>query len=152
MNFDRPKLEPSKSFKKLDNKEVEKIELATKPDMKPNDKPRNKIEHPKIDIQKDPRNKIKREKVDLLTPSKNKIERPKIDKNAPTRNKIELRKIDPKKEPIHKLLPRQINPTALPKNKIGKNKIELDSKYVKTEIKNVDWESISDDWSIITRS
>jgi hypothetical protein len=60
MNFDRPKLEPNKSFKKMDTKKVDKTELAPKPDKKPNDKPRNKIERSKIDIQKEPRNKIQR--------------------------------------------------------------------------------------------
>jgi len=163
MNFDRPKLEPNKSFKKMDTKKVEKTELAPKLDKKPNDKPRNKIEHLKIDIQKESRNKIKREKINLLTPPKNKIEHPKIDINAPTRNKIEPRKIDPKKEPKHKLLPRQINPTAPPEHKIGNpNFIPKDISYstnnikklnleeVKTEIKNVEWESISDDWNITT--
>lgn len=164
MTFDRPKLEPNKSYKKLDPKKVEKTEITLKPDKKPNDSPRNKIECSKIDIQKEPRNKIKREKINLLTPPKNKIGRTKIDINAPTRNKIEPRKIDPKKEPIHKLLPRQINPTTPPEHKIGiLNKVQknlsystnninkLNRKEVKTELKNVDWDSISSDWSITTR-
>jgi len=218
MNFNSPKSEPKKSKEKIDTMKVEKTEIASKPTQKPIDKPRNKIESPKIDIKKEPRNKIQREKVNLLTPTRNKIERPKIDfkresrnkiqrekinlltpsrnkierpkfdPTAPTRNKIEPRKIDPKKEPKHKIQPRVIDPKAPPRHKIErptldltrepKNKITLPKleskdmqnfdtnpldKYfqnvkndilklekIKEEIKNVDWKSISDNWSITT--
>ena len=80
--------------------------------------PRNKIEPRKIDIQKEPKHKIQRQKLNPLTPSRNKIERPKFDPTAPTRNKIEPRKIDPKKEPKHKIQPRVIDPKAPPRHKI----------------------------------
>ncbi len=155
MNFDSPKSDPKKSIEKIDIMKVEKTEIASKPTQKPIDKPRNKIESPKIDIKKEPRNKIQREKVNLLTPTRNKIERPKIDfkresrnkiqrekinlltpsrnkierpkfdPTAPTRNKIEPRKIDPKKEPKHKIQPRVINPKAPPRHKIEPRKIDI---------------------------
>lgn len=140
MNFNSPKTEPNKSFKKFDPDKVEKTEIPSKPDQKPNDKPKNKIERPKIDIQKEPKNKIQREKIDLHTPARNKIERPKIDIYAPTRNKIEPRKIDPKKEPKHKLLPRIIDPKAPPRHKIEPRhinpKMEPKHKILPQQIEN----------------
>jgi hypothetical protein len=168
------KLEP-----KFDSVKTENTEIASKPAQKPNDRPSNKILRSKIDINKEPRNKIQREKINLSTPPRNKIDRLKIDINAPTRNKIqprvidpknpsrhkiEPRKIDPNKEPKHKLTPRQKNLSAPSEQKIkNPNFIPKDPSYsttnmknlnleeIKKEIKNVDWESISNDWSITTR-
>jgi len=88
MDFNSPKSEPNKTFKKVETEKVEKTEIASKPDQKPSDKPKNKIERSKL-IQKTPsRNKIQHEKINLLTPSKNKIFRPKLDLKIPSRNKI----------------------------------------------------------------
>lgn len=126
MSFKSPKLEPNKSFKKIDAKNVEKIETNLTLSQKPNNQPKNKIERPKIDI------------------------------NEPPRNKIGPYKIESKNEPKHNLKPRVIDPKIPPRHKIGssniipKDKLNLDK--VKQEIKNIDWNSISDDWSIITRS
>lgn len=115
----------SKSPKKEFNKDItSKIETPKHNDNnlkipidKP-DKPRNKIERSKIDINKEPRNKIQREKIDLSIPPRNKIESPKFDLKARTRNKIEPRKIDPNQESKHKLQPRLIDPKAPPRHKL----------------------------------
>ena len=193
MNFNSPNLEPKKSFEKFNPKKSEKDQTSLKPDQKPNDKPKNKIEPRKIDPKKEPKHKLQPRK---------------LDPTAPPRHRIEPRQIDPKKEPKHKLQPRKLDPTAPPKHKIerpkidlktpSRNKIErsqfdpqskpknniafpkLESKdnlnfdtnkhninltpsnqnikndtfkleKIKEEIKNIDWESISNNWSITTR-
>ena len=148
MNFNSPKSELNKTFKKVETEKVEKTEIASKPDQKPSyktknkiersklnlktpsrnkiqrekidlDSPtRNKIERPKIDLHKEPRNKIKREKIDLNTPTKNKIERPKIDLYQVPRNKIQHRKMDPKTSPKDKIESRQIDIKSEPRHKL----------------------------------
>ncbi len=131
MNFNSPKSEPNKTFKKVDTKKVEKTEIASKPGQKLSDKPKNKIERPKIDLQKEPRNKIQREKISLLTPSKNKIERPKLDLKTPSRNKIQHPKYDTKAPPRHKIEPRRINLMKEPKYKIQHQ--EFNTKKLNTD-------------------
>jgi len=245
MNFNSPKSEPKKSFEKLNAKKSEKDKIASKPDQKPYDKPknkieprkidpnkepkhkiqcrkldpnaptrhkieprkinpkiepkhklhprkidpntpprhkikppkfdpkaptRNKIEHPKIDLKAPTRNKIERPKIDLKAPPRNKIERPKIDLKAPSRNKIERPKIDLKAPSRNKIERPKFDPKAPPRNKIQQqfdtNKLDIDHtpsiqsknndisklEEIKEKIKNFDWESISDDWNITTRS
>ncbi len=108
------------------------------------DKPRNKIERSKIDINKEPRNKIQREKIDLSIPPRNKIEHPKFDPKAPTRHKIAPRQINPKMEPKHKLQPRitdhktptrhkietrRVNPKTEPIHKLQLKKFDLKASY-----------------------
>ena len=148
MNFNSPKSEPNKSFKKMDTKKIEKTELAPKPDQKPNDEPKNKIESPKIDLGTLSRNKIEPRKIDPKKEPKHKLTPRKIDPKAPTRHKIESRKIDPTKEPKYKLQHQRID-FYNPKN-IKKNASRLDK--IKEELKKLDWECISNDWSIITRA
>ncbi len=152
MSFDQPKLEPNKSIKKMDTEKCDKTEIASKPNQKPNYKPKNKIERQKIDFKEESRNKIKREKINLHTPAKNKIERPKIDIHAPSRNKIEPRKIDRNKAPKNDLQSRLIDPKSPPRHKIGSPNFIPNLDKVKKEIKNIDWKNISNDWSITTRS
>lgn len=176
-----PKFDPVKTEKtEIDSKPTQKPSnkiVRSKIDI--NKEPRNRIRREKIDLLTPPRNKIERPKIDINAPTRNKIEprkfnptkEPKhkiqprvIDPKTPSRHKIEPRKINPNKDPKHKLHPRQINPTAPSEHKIGNpNFILKDPSYsttnikklnleeIKKEIKNVDWESISNDWSITTR-
>ena len=133
MNLDSPNSEPAKSLEKPNVEKAEKTEVASKPELKPNNKPKNKIERPKIDLQKEPEHKIQRQKSIPLTPPKNKIERRRIDIQkepkhkiqhqklnplTPSINKIERPTFDPGREPINKIEPRQFTP------KKSKNKIE----------------------------
>ena len=135
--------------------------------------PKHKIEYSKIDHKVPPRNKIERSKIDLKTPPRNKIERPKIDLKTLPRNKIERGKIDLKTPPRNKIGRSQFDPQSKPNNKIAFPKLEskdnqnfytnpLDKYFqnvkndilklekIKEEIKNLDWKSISDNWSITT--
>ena len=161
MNFNSPKSEPKKSLENLDAK-FEKTKIGSKPTQKPNDRPKNKVERPKIDIHKEPKNKIQRDKIDLHAPTRNKIERPKFNPNKPTRNKIERSKLDlnastrnrierrkiaPKKEPKHKLQPQLVAPKI---SNINNNSFKLEK--IKCEIQKLNWKCISNDWSILMRS
>jgi len=200
MNFNSPKSEPKKSFEKLNAKKSEKDKIASKPDQKPYDKPKNKIEPRKIDPNKEPKHKIQcrkldpnaptrhkieprkinpkiepkhklhPRKIDPNTPPRHKIKPPKFDPKAPTRNKIEHPKIDLKAPPRNKIERPKFDPKAPPRNKIQQqfdtNKLDIDHtpsiqsknndisklEEIKEKIKNFDWESISDDWNITTRS
>ena len=189
MDFDKLKLEPIKCNKKTDSKKVEHTEINLKLSRKPNDRPKNKIERPKINLNEPPRNKIERSKIDLNRPSRNKIELTKINLNGAPRNKIERSKIDLNQPSRNEIKLTRINlnePTRNiikshrinPKNELNLNlqprviktklkslefiqkdfrhssnlKNKLDLEKVKTQLKNIEWENISDDWNIITRS
>jgi len=167
-----PKSEPTKSVEKSNVEKAEKQEIAPKPDDKP--KSENKIERSKIDIQKEPKNKIQREKIDLHTPARNKIERPKIDlhkepKNriqrekidlhSPARNKIKRLKFDLNQDPINKIKPYKSIPeisknkieripTNDPKNTIKSEGNQLSLEKAKEEMKQIDWKSVSENWTV----
>ena len=140
MNFNSPKSEPNKTFKKVETEKVEKTEIASKPDQKPSDKPKNKIERSKLNLKTPSKNKIQYEKINLLTPSKNKIERPKLDLKTPPRNKIRHPKFDTKAPPRHKIEPRRINHNREPRHKLqhqefNTKKLNSDKIQVKTSHK-----------------
>jgi len=181
MNLNSPKSEPKKSLEKPNTKKAEKDEITSKPDDKPRNKieprklnpkapPRNKIEPRKIDPKKGPKHKIEHRKIDPKAPPRNKIEPRKIDPKKEPKHKIKHREIDPKAPHRHKIEPPKINSKAPLKYKIqhqvddvNKSKIDpthsaqniskvtLRLEKIKEEIKNIDWESISDNWSITTR-
>ncbi len=115
MDLNSPKSEPEKSYEKRNTEKVEKDEIVSKPDdtlkksktdykdkkiegasQKPKDKPKNKIETRKIDIQKEPKHKIQHQKSNHLTPPRNKIERPTLDLSREPKNKISLPKLKSK--------------------------------------------------------
>jgi len=105
----------SKSPKKEFNKDIaSKIEIpkyrdkdlkkdVDKPNLKPDNNPKNKTEPRQIDPKKELKHKILHQK---------------LDPKAPPRHSIEPRQIETKKEPKHKIQHRKINPKAKPKNKI----------------------------------
>jgi len=95
--------------------------------------PRHKIEVRKIDPEKEPRNKIQHQKLNLLTPSRNKIERSQLNTHSEPRNKIALPKLDR-------------TPSI---QNIKNDTFRLEK--IKEEIKKIDWERISENWSITTR-
>ena len=178
MDIKSPSSEPSKSYEKsntekTNTEKAEKQEVALKPNDKP--KPKNKIERPKIDSQKEPKNKIQREKIDLDAPTKNKIERPKIDLNKEIRNKIQREKIDLSTPAKNKIERHKIDLHKESRNKIQREKIDLDSpvrnkieriptndskntikpegnqlslEQTKEEMKQINWKSVSENWSI----
>ena len=147
MNFNSPNLEPKKSIEKFNPKKSEKDQTSLKPDQKPNDKPKNKIERSKIDLNTPPRNKIELPKIDLKTPPRNKIERSQFDPQSKPRNKIAFPKLESNDDQnSHR---NNLNIDRTPSNQNIKNdKFKLDK--IKEEIKNIDWKSISDNWSIKT--
>ena len=132
--------------------------------------PKHKIEHRKIDPKAPPRNKIEPRKLNPKAPPRHRIEPRKIDPKKEPKHKIKHRKLDPKAPHRHKIEPPKINSKAPLKYKIqhqvddvNKSKIDpthsaqniskvtLRLEKIKEEIKNIDWESISDNWSITTR-
>ena len=157
MDIDSPKSEPEKSFEKPNIEKAGKDEIASKPadksknnkidykdkkieasSQKPKDKPKNKIEPRKIDVQKEPRNKIQHQKANPLTPPRNKIKLRQMDiqkepRNkiqhqkanplTPSRNKIKLRQMDIQKEPKHRIQPQRFTPEKS-KNKIEPSKLD----------------------------
>ena len=193
MNLNTPKLEPVKTSEKPKTEKAGKDEIASKPDdtpktnktdykdkkiegssQKPKDKPKNKIEPRKIDIQKEPKHKIQHQKSNHLTPPRNKIERQRIDIQKDPRHKIQHQKSNHLTPPRNKIERPTLDLTREPKNKITSPKLEskdmqnfdtdidtdnipsiqnikiLKLEKIKEEIKNLDWKSISDNWSITT--
>jgi len=164
---DKPKnkIEP----RKMDPKKEPKHKIQRRK-IDPTAPPRHKIERPKIDLKTPPRNKIERSKIDLKTPPRNKIERSKINLKTPPRNRIEHPKIDSKTPPRNKIERSKIDLKTPPRNKIqhqvddgnkpkiyttqsaqNKSKVTSSLEKIKEEIKKIDWDSISDNWSITTR-
>jgi hypothetical protein len=182
MDLNSPKSEPEKSYEKRNTEKVEKDEIVSKPDdtlkksktdykdkkiegasQKPKDKPKNKIEPRKIDIQKETRHKIQRQKSNPLTPTRNKIEPRRIDIQKEPKHKIQHQKSNHLTPPRNKIERSTIDLTREPKNKINLPKLEskdmqnldintIQNIKIKEEIKNVDWKNISENWSITTRS
>jgi len=109
MDLKSPKSEPAKSFEKPNTEKAEKTEVASKPNQKPDTKPKNKIEPRKIDPKKEPKHKLQPRK---------------IDPKAPPKHKLVPRKIDPAKEPKHRLQPRKIDPKAPSRHIIEPRKID----------------------------
>ncbi len=185
---DKAKSKPAIIFKAPNTEKAEKNDIASKPDdtpkkskteyedkkierssQKPKDKPKNKIEPRKIDIQKEPRHKIQRQKSNPLTPSRNKIERPKIDLQkeprikiqyekfnplTPTKNKIERPTFDLNGELINKIQPQRTknkierNPASEPKNSAKPEVSQLSLEKIKGELKKFNWKTISENWTV----
>ena len=163
MDIKSPSSEPSKSYEKsntekTNTEKAEKQEVKQKPNDKP--KPKNKIERPKIDIKKEPENKIERPKIDIHKEPRNKIQREKINLQTPARNKIERPKIDIQKEPRNKIQREKIDldspvrnkieriPTNDTKNTIKPEGNQLSLEKTKEEMKQIDWKSVSENWTI----
>ena len=192
MDIKSPKSEPAKSIEKPNTEKAEKSEVASKPNQKPNAKPKNKIEPRKIDPNKEPKHNLQPRKIDPKTPPRHKLAPRKVDSTkepkhklyprninpeTPSKHKIGPRKVDHKKEAMHKLQPQQLTPKK-PKFKIDPNTFEIAQKainkikqipiseplytvkpeisqlsieQIKAEIKNLDWKSVTENWSITIR-
>ena len=189
LDLKSPKSEPAKSFEKSNTEKEEKTKIASKPNQKPDTKPKNKIEPRKIDSNKEPKHNLQPRKINTKAPSRHKLEPRKIDPNkepkhnlqprkinpkTPSRHKIKPRKIDQMKEPIRKIQhqrftpeksinknkPKNLELSPKPKMKIEqiptnepKNTAEPEVKQfspeqIKQEIKNIDWKSVSENWTV----
>lgn len=97
-----------------------------KPNLKPNNKPKNKIEPRQIDPKKEPKHKIQPRKIDTNSPPRNKIEYPRFSINKEPKNKIQHQKL-------------KVSPNTKPKNDIkepispprDKTKIKISRKEIK---------------------
>ena len=176
--FEKPntkKAEKDDTATKPDNKPktskpAEKGKKSERASQKPKDKPKSKIEPKKIDTKKEPKHKIQRAKFDPKTQPRHKIKPRQIDTQKEPKHRIKPRNVAPKTQTRHKIEPRQLNHKKEPRHKIlhqgddinkhkidpthssqNINKVTIRLEKIKEEIKNIDWESISTNWSIVRR-